>query len=63
MKLEVERHELEKLKSVIDKLYNTYTDQIKQAYSDVNTPIKEINRLNGERDELKPIIEMLNRHR
>jgi|TARA_R100000008_G_C3552765_1_gene151415 hypothetical protein len=63
MKIEIKPHELEKIKSLIDKLYQTYTEQIKEAYSDENTPIKEINRLNGERDELKPILEMLNRHR
>tara|TARA_R100001591_G_C4259420_1_gene159328 strand:+ start:198 stop:389 length:192 start_codon:yes stop_codon:yes gene_type:complete len=63
MKIEIKPYELEKLKCVIDKLYETYSEQIKQAYADQNTPIKEINRLNSERDELKPILEMLSRHR
>tara|TARA_R100001509_G_scaffold165332_1_gene146452 strand:+ start:800 stop:991 length:192 start_codon:yes stop_codon:yes gene_type:complete len=63
MKIEITSQELEKMKSVIDKLYQNYSEQIRQAYADENTPIKEINRLNGERDDLKPILEMLKRHR
>mgnify|MGYP003115265819 FL=1 len=63
MRLDIEYRQLMSLKNILDKLYENYTEEIKQAYSDENTPIKEINRLNGERDELKPIIETFNRYR
>ena len=63
MRLDIEYRDSMTLKNVLDKLYENYTEEIKQAYSDENTPIKEINRLNGERDELKPIIETFNRYR
>ena len=63
MRLDIEHRQLMSLKNILDKLYENYTEEIKQAYSDENTPIKEINRLNGERDELKPIIETFNRYR
>ena len=63
MRLDIEYRHLMTLKEILDKLYENYTEEIKQAYSDENTPIKEINRLNGERDELKPIITTLKKYR
>ena len=63
MKIEIEYKDLIVIKNMLTKNCNEFEFLIKESYSDADTPIAEINRLNGERDILKNILEKLKDYR
>ena len=56
MKIEIEYKHLIFIKNMLVKKCNEFESLIKEAYSDADTPLSEINRLNGERDSLKNVL-------
>jgi uncharacterized protein Yka (UPF0111/DUF47 family) len=59
MKIEIEYKHLMCIKTMLAKKCNEFESLIKEAYSDADTPLSEINRLNEERDSLKNVLEKL----
>lgn len=62
MKIEIEYKDLNFLKTMLTKKYDEYEISIKEAYSDSQTPLSEINRLNGNKDIIGRILKTLNRY-
>ena len=62
MKIEIEYKYLNFIKMMLTKKYEEYEVSIKKAYSDSETPLSEINRLNGDKDTIGKILKTLNRY-
>ena len=56
MNIELELKYVNLIKNILTKKCNEIEALIKEAYSDADTPLSEINRLNGERDSLKNVL-------
>ena len=62
MKIEIEYKDLNFIKTMLSKKYDKYEISLKEAYSDSQTPLSEIDRLNGNKDTIRKILKTLNRY-
>ena len=62
MKIELEYKYLIVIKNILVKKCNEFESLIKEAYSDADTPLSEIDRLNGDKDTLGKILKILKQY-
>jgi len=62
MKIELEYKYLIVIKNMLSQRYNEFEASIKEAYSDSQTPLSEIDRLNGDKDTLGKILKILKQY-